>query len=184
MGTFTSHTSKIPKAILQFLDGTQITNPRLFYKIYEGYGFEASHRFESVGAGSSVDVYFENPSGSGMEVFIISIEVTSFAQAWIDLYRSNTVTVSGTAITPVNLNFMKAIGSVANLEYGGTYTLGTLMLNTVCPGGSKKQAVGALAEVGETVVIPEGFNFLVRVTNKSASDTDLSVRIVWWEEAI
>ena len=182
MGAFTSHTSKIPKAILQFIDGTQITNPRFFYKIYEGYGFEASRRFESVGAGDSIDVYFENPTGSGRQVFLISVEITSFAQAWIDIYRGNIVTASGTPITPVNLNFAKAIGSVANLEYGGTYTLGTLVLNTVCPGGSKKQAVGAMADVGETAVIPEGHNFLVRVTNKSADATDLSVRMIWWEE--
>jgi len=87
-------------------------------------------------------------------------------------------------LTPVNLNFEKNIPSIVNAEYGGTYGLGTLTLDDLCPGGSKKQAVGGMAEVGETAVIPEGFNFLVRVTNKSASDTDLAIRILWWEESI
>jgi len=173
---------KIVSALLQFLDGTMIINPRLFYKIYEGYGFSVSHRFEGVGAGSSVDVYFENPSNSGRQVFLVVVEVVSLAQAYIDIYRGNTVTVSGTALTPVNLNFEKNIPSVVNVEHGGTYGLGTLTLNTVCPGGSKKEAIGGNAEVGETAVIPEGFNFLVRLTNQSASATDLSVRILWWEE--
>jgi len=184
MCAFTSHTSKIPKAILQFLDGTQITNPRLFYKIYEGYGFSISKRFESVADDASVDLYLENPSGSGRQVFIIMIEVVSLGNAYIDIYRGNTVTVSGTALTPVNLNFEKALGSVVNAEYGGTYTTGPLVHNTVCPGGTKKEAVGGLAAVGESVVIPEGFNFLVRVTNKSGATTDLSIRVVWWEESL
>jgi len=187
MGSSTSHTTaavRIPKEILQFIDGTQIVNPRFFYKIYEGYGFSISHRFEGVGADSSVDLYFENPSDSGRQVFVVVVEIVSLAQAWIDVYRENTVTVSGTALTPVNLNFEKTISSVVNVEYGGTYELGTLTLNTICPGGSKKEAVGGNAEVGETVVIPPGFNFLVRVTNKSASATDLSIRILWWEEPL
>jgi len=63
-------------------------------------------------------------------------------------------------------------------------TGGTLVHNSVCPGGSRVQATGGAAEVGETVVIPESFNFLVKVTNKSASATDLSIRILWWEEPL
>lgn len=82
----TSHTTlkAVEKAIPQFLDGTQIFNPRFFYKIYEGYSFVVSHRFESVAS--------------------------------------------------------------------------------------------------DAAVIPEGFNFLVKVTNKSAAAADLSIRILWWEE--
>jgi len=182
-----SHTSRpaiAPTEILQFLDGTQIVNPRFFYKVYEGYGFAVGHRFPGVGAGSSVDLYFENPSGSGRRVYIVTVEVTSLAQAWIDIYRGNTVTAPGTALTPVNLNFEKNIPSIVNAEYGGTYGLGTLTFDDVCPGGSKKQAVGGAAEVGETAIIPPGYNFLVRVTNKSAAATDLAVRILWWEEPL
>jgi hypothetical protein len=181
----TSHTTFKPveKVILQFLDGTQIFNPRFFYKIYEGYGFAVSHRFESVSSDASVNIYFENPSGSGREVFIIVVEVVSFAQAWIDVYRGVTPS-GGTPITPVNLNFAKAIGSIASVKYGVTYTGGAPVHNSVCPGGSRVQATGGAAEVGETVVVPEGFNFLVKVTNKSAAAADLSIRILWWEEPI
>jgi hypothetical protein len=175
---------RIPKPILQFVDGTQITDPRFFYKIYQGYGFSVSHRFESVASDASVDLYFENPSASGREVFIVAVEVVSFAQAWVDVYRGNTVVASGTSITPVNLNFEKAYGCVVSAEYGGTYTPGTQVHETVCPGGSLVRAVGSAVEIGESVVIPEGFNLLVRATNKSASATDLSIRVIWWEESL
>jgi hypothetical protein len=180
--TLSSLNSKL-SSLLQFIDGTLIMNPRLFYKIYEGYGFAISHRFENVASDASVNIYFEDPSGSGMEVFIVVIDVISFAQAWVDVYRGVTPS-GGTAITPVNLNFGSIITSIATVKYGVSYSGGTLVHSTVCPGGSKVQATGGVAEVGETVVIPEGFNFLVKVTNKSTASTDLSIRIVWWEETL
>lgn len=176
--------SRIRRTLLQFADGTLLVNSRFMKKIYEGYGFSVSHRFESVGSGSNIDVYFENPADSGREVFLIVIEVVSFAQAWVDIYRGNSITTSGTKITPVNLNFASNNSSVCNVEYGGTYSTGTRVHNTVCPGGSHIRAIGGAVEVGETVVIPEDFNFLIRVTNKSASTTDLSIRILWFEEPL
>lgn len=178
-----SHTSKIPKAILQFTDGTQITNWRFFYKIYEGYGFAVSHRFEGVASGSTANLYFENPSGSGMEVFIITIDIVSTGQSWVDVYRGISYT-GGTSITPVNLNFSNGKSSVCTVKHTITRTDGTLVHSTVVPGGSKQNAVGGVAEVGETVVIPEGFNFSVEVTNKSDSAEDISIRVVWWEETL
>lgn len=182
----TSHTTfkEVEKLILQFIDGTQIVNPRFFYKIYQGYGFAVSRRFEGVAADASVDVYFENPAGSGRQVFIVVVDVVGLAQLYTDLYRANTVTAHGTSITPVNLNFEKTIASVVNVEYNGTYTTGPLVESTVVPGGTKIRAVGGAVEVGQTVVIPENFNFLIRVTNKSANPTDLSIRIIWWEETL
>jgi len=155
----------------------------LRYKIEEGYAFSASRRFEGVGSGVAVDVFFENPSGSGKKANIVIIEVVSMAQAHVDIYRGNGVASPGTAITPVNLNLGSTNTSVVNVRYGGTYMLGDLALSTVCPGGSRLRAVGGAVEVGETVLVPEDRNLLVRVTNASASDTDLSVRIIWWEEA-
>jgi len=159
-----------------------IINPRFFYKVYEGKGFTVSRRFTGVASKASVDFYFENPSGSEVDVFMIAMEITALASCHIDIYRNNTVTATGTSVTPVNLNFSSAKASVVQAEYGGTYTLGNLVKQTICPGGSKKEAIGGLASVGENVVIPPGNNFLVRITNISDAATDISVEILWWEE--
>lgn len=180
----TTRPSKIPLDLLQFIDGAVIINPRFFYKIHEGYGFSISRRFEGVADGSSVDIYFENPAGSGREVFLVALEVIAFGQCHVDVYRGNTVTAAGTTVTPVNLNFEKTVASVVNVEHGGTYVTGTLTIQIVCPGGAKVRAVGGTTEVGETVVIPENLNFLIRATNQSGVATDLSVRIIWWEEPL
>jgi len=183
----TSHTSRptnIPRELLQFLDGTAITNPRFFYKVFEGYGFGVSHRFEGVADGSSVDLYFENPAGSGRYVFIVTIDVIPLGQSHVDVYRNNSVASPGTKLDPVNLNFGKDIPSVVHAEVQGTYTLGKLVKPTVCPGGTKKRVVGGAVEVGESVVIPPDSNFLVRVTNKSGATIDIAVEALWWEEPL
>jgi len=174
---------KVPE-LLQFIDKTTLINPRFQYKIKQGYGFAVGHRFTNVASGASVDVYFENPSGSGREVVIIKVTVTVLAQCDIDIYENNTVSSSGTTLTPRNLNRGSSITSVVNAEYGGTYGLGDLILDDICPGGSKKEAIGGAAEVGETAIIPPGSNFLVRVTNQSADTTRIAIRILWWEEPI
>ena len=183
----TSHTttpSKITRDLLQFLDGTQIVNPRFFYKSFEGYGFSLSHRFESVTDGSSVYLYFENPAGSGRTVFIIAIDVVSLGQAHVDVYRNNAITSSGTKLNPVNLNFGSNIKSVVHAEHGGSYSLGDLVKPTVCPGGTKKRVVGGAVEVGETVIIPPDKNFLIKLTNKSGATIDMAIEALWWEEEI
>jgi len=159
-----------------------IVYPQFFRKIIEGKAFSISHRFEGVASDAHADLFFENPSGSGKDVHIIVVEVTSLAQAWIDIYRNSSIASSGTPLTPTNLNFESSNSSVVSAEYGGSYTLGSLVHNTVVPGGSHIRAIGGAVEVGESVVMPEGFNFLIRATNKSASSTDLSIRIIWWEE--
>ena len=156
--------------------------PLLFIKIKEGKAYTVSHRFESVASDASVQLLFNNPDTSGKTAYIVMIEVTSTGQGWVDIYRDNTVTASGTPLTPFNLNLGSTNTSSMTVEYGGTYTLGAQSLNTVCPGGSGVRAIGAATEVGETAEIPSGHNILIQFTNRSASAEDASIRILWWEE--
>jgi hypothetical protein len=176
--------SRIQRPILQFVDGTILTNSRFLKKIYDGYGFSVSHRFESIVTDSIAEVYFENPAGSSRDIYIVIVEVISTGQGWCDVFRDNTVTAAGTAMTPINLNLGSSVTSIVSTEYGGTYTAGTQVHNTVVPGGSAIRAIGGATEIGESVIIPENNNILVRVTNKSTSAEDISIRIIWWEDVI
>jgi len=170
--------------ILQFNDRTLIVSPRFQYMIKQGYGFAVGHRFVDIADEASVDLYFENPADSGKEVDIVKVNVTALGSCDVDIYEGNTVTANGTALMPRNLNRGSAITSVVNVEYGGTYELGDLIFDDVCPGGTKKAAVGDAAEVGETAIIPQGSNFLVRVTNQSEAATRIAIRVIWWEESV
>jgi len=173
---------KIPYPLLQFYDGTVLTNQRFFKKIEDGSAFSVSNRFEAVAADGTISMYFENPSTSSKKVYVLVVQVVSMAEFWIDIYRDNTITTNGTPIDPVNLNFGSDNESVAYVEYGGVYTTGNRVHNSVSPGGTRIRAIGAAMEVGECVLIPPGNNFLVIATNKSASSEDMSIRIIWWEE--
>lgn len=170
--------------VLQFKDRTVIVNPRFFYKIWQGYGFAVSKRFEGVAADGSVDILFLNPSNSGRDVYVALIEIFGLAQLYADIYINNTVTSNGTLIPYFNLNTKSSITPVAEIYHGGAYTLGNLIYNMVVPGGSHIRAVGGGAEIGESIIIGEGVNFILRVTNKSASSTDFSARALWWEDLI
>jgi len=175
---------KIQRKILQFLDGALGVDTRFAQRIELGYAFSASHRFENVSSGDIVESWFENPPGSGREVNIIAIEVSGLGAGWVDIYRNNTKIASGTRIPALNLNMGSKITPVAIPEYGGQYTPGTLAHQTVLPGGIKINAIGSMAEVGERLKIPPGYNILVRITNKAATTTDYSIRYLWWEDLL
>lgn len=153
----TSHTTfkAVEKAILQFLDGTQIFNPRFFYKVYEGYGFVASKSFKSVGSGAYKQILFRNPAGSGRQINIVLVEVVGLAELYAEIYVGNTITTVGTTVTPLNLRPSTGIASGAQIAYDGTYTLGSLIYDMVCPGGSRNFAVGGALALGEAGLFPK-----------------------------
>ena len=174
-------TDKILKIVLQLDDGTLIVNERFQKKIRDGYGFSVSKRFANVSVGANIEMFFENPANSGRTVYIIAVECVTQGRAWIDLYRGATITTPGTSLTPVNLNFASTNTSVVSVEYGGTYdvTGAALVHETISPSG---KAIGSLAEVGETVIMQENNNLLIRFINNDSASIDMSIRIIWWEE--
>jgi len=170
--------------LLQFMDKTVIMNPRFFYKIWQGYGFAACKRFESVASGSSIEMLFLNPAGSGRDAYVALVEIIGLAQLYADIYINNEIASSGTEISCMNLNTNSIVEPAAKIYYGGTYTLGKLIYNVVVPGGSHIRAVGGATDIGESVIIGEGKNFILKVTNASASATDFSARVLWWEDPL
>jgi len=154
----------------------------LFNAIEDGVAFSASQRV-SISNGSTVGFYFENPSGSGKKVYIVAIIARGKAEGDIDIYEGATVTTPGTAITPRNLNLGSTNTSVCNIEYGGAYDISgaNLVKPDVLPGGSGVRAVGDLAEVGDTIIMPPGTSLLVNVTNTSQSASDYAVSFKWIE---
>jgi len=52
------------------------------------------------------------------------------------------------------------------------------------PGGTKNNAIGDAISLGESALLFEGDNYLIRITNKSGGPTDFSFKSVWWEDNI
>ncbi len=194
---FTSHTSdrrvrdlldelndKIGVQLYQFLDGTLLVNQRLIVKILEGDAYLAGWRLDDVASGSSAYFEFENPSGSGVYANIISIGLIGTGNGRVNMYPKNqyTVTASGTAVSPFNLNPASGKSAKCVFRHGGSYTLGTPRVRQVLPGGSRVRAIGGIITVDVNLRVPEGFSLLVEVVNQSGSAEDFSCRVMWWEE--
>jgi len=172
--------------LLQSTDKVAIIATKFELRKSEGYAFSASKRFEGVSAGASFDCLFNNPSGSGRTGEIISVIVGGLAQGYIDIYDKVSIISYGPEMIIRNLKLGCSITSVCKAYYGGSYDISGAdkVHETVLPGGSKVRAIGELSEVGEGVSIRSGYNLMVRVTNKSASASDFSVRFVWYEEVL
>ena len=175
---------RIERTIAQLEDGTILTDIRFAKKAEEGYGFMASKRFENVADGDSIDVFFENPPGSNRKVTIVVIEVGALGQGHLDIYKNSTKTASGTIIEPQNLNLSSPTEAKAYPEYGGTYTVGKKIHETVVFGGKKLRIVGSASEIGERLIMPPGYNILVRVINKAGVVTDYSIEFKWFEDVL
>ena len=158
-----------------------INNP-IFSKVIEGKVFKMAHRFEDVSNGTTVYLYFGNPSNSNRTFTLATIEVVSQGQGRIDLSKSFTVDSAGTDITPINLNFGSTKTSKASVKHGGSYSNITQHLSIAVPGGSSVRALGALSEIGEFTLMPADSEILIQFTNTSASTIDCSVKLIWVEE--
>jgi len=164
-------------------DGAAITEGILYDKIREGRAFSVSHRFSAIASGTNVSMYFSIPVDS-VTVTIVAVEVTSTGQGYIEIYRYPSVISGGTQMTPVNLNLSSSINSTVVVGYGYTVDLSsaTKTVDVVAPGGRLVRAIGSLSEVGEAVILPPGNSFIVIYTNTAATDEDVSIRIIWFEE--
>ncbi len=170
-------------SLLLLSDKTLVTTTRFQKRILDGDGFSISHRFESIAAGSSINVLIANPSGSGKQIYLIQVNVISLAQAWVNVYLNASYT-GGTDLTPYNLNTCSSKTSSSTLKYNVTISGSPTPYKTsVCPGGTSVRAVGDAVEVGETMILGEGCSLIFEVINKDTTQsTDFSIGIIWWEE--
>ena len=155
----------------------------LTYWIRQGRAFSASKRWVDVAADSSVWMQIKNPVGSSVVVHIAAIECCSSGLFDVDIYSGATIT-DATSISPRNLH--KGSSNVSQISIGidGTLDLTGAQheLETIIPGGTSVRAIGEISEVGEEVILSEGNDLTVVLTNRSDRAGSLSIRAVWWEE--
>lgn len=148
----------------------------------QGRLFVVSKRWTGLSTDDYADLIISNPSNSGRELYILTIETKAYGQAWVDMWEDSSGLGSGTALDVANKYIGSSETSVAQVEVDGTYTVGTKVHETVIPGGSGIFAIGGSSELGIGGIIGQGHNLHIRVTNKDSFESDVSIRIVWWEK--
>ncbi len=182
-----AHTSRkiLSRKLLQFDDGTVIIDERQLKKVCDGYKFTAGYRFTSVGSGDEVNIILNVPANSNRRIFFLAFEISSFAQAHINIYFDVEFN-GGSPIKIINLNRAKEgiINSKAQVFHSATYTSSEYLIPLVHTGGTKQFATGGLSELSGAAILESENNILIAVINKSTSTQDISLRLVWWEEKI
>lgn len=148
----------------------------------EGSAFDASKRF-TLSPGASADVVVVNPSGSGVDLYLIDIEVTTTGTVYIDLYQDSTISSNGSEVPVLSKRVGSSKTPKGKVYHSGSYTPGQQVMETLGWGGVKNFASGGQVAVGVGIIIDEGHNLHIRITNPSNTDTiTVSVRIIWYEE--
>ena len=127
----------------------------------------------SVPGGQNLLLQAANPPGSGKTMYVSRIFGSSSASnVTMSLYRNGTFT--GTAVTPVNLNFGSANTSVMTAQ-GTTGSLGggpTLLMSILLP------EMPFTLDVGGSIIVPPGSALTVLIGTGS---TNATAQIQWWE---
>jgi len=148
-------------------------------KIEEGKAFSASNRL-TIAAGESKDILIENRSGKNIKIVVV--EITTLSNINIDIYDNVHVDSHGNAWVIRNLNLASTYIPDVVIEDSGSYSGGEPVGNKLGYGGSPSRAIGSASEVGETVVIPDGNNIMIRITNTESQSTTVSVVILFYED--
>jgi len=156
-----------------------VTYTEMAKKIEEGKAFSASNRL-TIAAGESKDILIENRSGK--DIKIVVVEITTLSNINIDIYDNVHVDSHGNAWIIRNLNLTSSYIPNVIIEDSGSYFGGELVGNKLGYGGSPSRAVGSASEVGETVVVPDGNNIMIRITNTESQNTTVSVVILFYED--
>lgn len=116
-----------------------------------------------------------NPAGSGRTAYISQITASS-ATAALTLTLLRNATVSGTTVTPVNMNFGSAVTSMM-----------APVTSTAAPTGSPATLTSLLLAVGPLlynlngrIIVPPGNSLTITITISSGSSTATG-GIYWWE---
>lgn len=163
------------------ITGAQLTIDVSHHEVHEGEMFHAEYTNASVSDAASVDVLLRTGAKDAHTVF----DVYAGGQARVYLYESVTVTTTGTAVTPYNMNRTYSLTPTVGISQTPTVLVGSTVLvnGRVLPGGASQQTrVGGGVRQGVEWILKPDTNYLIRATNTSGSAVPINVVTEWYEE--
>lgn len=148
-------------------------------QVQVGAVFIANRTYAAVANGANADMRFVVPSGKQVHAvlgFGSSGIITAF------LYEAGNVT-AGTAMTPVNLNRNSANASTCTVTYTPTVTTtGTEIMSRKMANTSHVLAkFGGELHRNMEWILKANTTYLVRVTNGSGGNLDITISVEFWE---
>lgn len=144
-------------------------------------GFMGSTVVTGVSDGNSLNVVLENPSGSGLTLYIKKFNIQAGGEVSVNVYKNSTIDSAGSSVTTSTLSIGSGATTSMNTDTGGGYSTGTLVDEGRNAGGNRPQTrVGTSSDRPSAKVLPDN-NIHIVVTNNSGGTTFLAVRFEWVE---
>jgi hypothetical protein len=151
--------------------------------IHEGGFFEVGHRFTMNAAGTAF-LLLKTPAVKYVHYRNEKIS-TSGDKLTVELFEGPTITLAGTAITPVNHRRIHLVASDMVVQHTPTVGAeGTLLATSYLGGGTgqgQARAGDILTEQNEWV-LKRGTDYLIKLTNGSAAQNIVQINPIWYEE--
>jgi len=173
-------------ALEYFWRDTYYVEAKFVEALVGGYAYIASHRFEDVSSGSSVQVALVNED-TGRNVNIVTLDVVSTGRLRVDLYHGGEIITNGSLFNVFSLNTTTNVESILKIYHSGSYDLSgaDLIAQDIVPGGGKRNTVGSEITIGRSIKFSDvGTPLILDIVNKSTASEDIAVKVVWWEEPV
>lgn len=147
--------------------------------IIKGYTYSTGHFFDTVANGETVNVFIENPVGSGKVIFPWS---TFRSSGEIRFNKVDTVTVdtAGTDLAINNRRLDNGI-SAANAEHSVVFSGGNVWTEKVSGGAQQGGGLAPGVASDYELVLQEGENVIYQATNTSGGKSRITIDIDYTE---
>jgi hypothetical protein len=155
-----------------------ITQDEIHANIHRGVFYTISDLLLALTNGSNEDLLLV----TGDTPVHARITLSTSAQALVRFYEDTTTSNNGTVLPARNRNRVSTNTAAMTSSRAPTVTgVGTLLYEGFLPGGSKNQATGDQSSTFEEWVLKANSKYLIRVTNNSGGNEDLSLAIDFYE---
>ena len=123
---------------------------------------------------------------TGTKEMHIGMSAITGGAATVAFFEGPTISVQGTALTPVNLNRLNAVALTTGVAFKHTPTVtgdGTTLFSRLTPGGTNPALqIGNQARAGTEWILKKGTTYLMRITNSSGGNAILNPIFEFYEE--
>ncbi len=120
------------------------------------------------------------PDGNFIDFLIIPndeivhafFEINLSGDGVVELFENPTVTVNGSAVVPLNMNFNSIyVSMVQTFDTPTIMATGTLLVERLLSGGTKKEAISVTVDNDIELILNKDNIYLIRLTNNSGGNS-------------
>jgi len=165
------------------ITGALSTIDTVHYEVHEGETFQSSYKSPDDGAiadNASLDMLLV----TGANYAHLTFSVAAGGDCEVLFYESTVTSNDGTALAENNMQRYSTNTATVTATYTPTVSnVGTLLHNSLQPGGRGPQAPGGTSRAETEWVLKTGTKYLIRATNRAGTAQPVSIVAQWYEES-